>query len=280
MRYAYYPGCSLESTGEEYGLSAEAVCQELGVELEEIPEWNCCGASSGHCTDYRLSHALSGRNLALAGGMGLDIAVACPACFFRLKATQHETRVDNQFRETLEGLLGVPYEAKYEVRHLLDIIYNEVGIKAVKDRVTTPLAGLKVVAYYGCYLVRPPKLVHFDDAENPQLMDVLLATLGAEVLDWPGKVDCCGGSLSLVKRDIANRLAKNLVESAQGVEAEAIVTACPLCQSNLDTRQRELPVFYFTELMGLAMGMPTKAWFKRHLVNPVRLLEKHNFKVN
>ena len=280
MKYAYYPGCSLESTAKEYDLSLRAICQRLGVELAEIPDWSCCGASSGYSTNYLLAHALAGRNLAIAEREGLDVAVACPACFLRLRNTRHEVKRDSQLKEKVMECIGLPYEARYNVRHLLDIIYNEIGIETIKTKVTKPLSGLTLVAYYGCFLVRPPKVVAFDEPENPQLMDTLLDALGAEVRDWPGKVDCCGGSLSLTKRDIATRLVRELTDAACGVGAEALVTACPLCQWNLDSRQntgdRRLPVFYFTELVGLAMGDPNaRGWFKKHLINASNLLASH-----
>ncbi|MBE0416041.1 MAG: CoB--CoM heterodisulfide reductase iron-sulfur subunit B family protein [Dehalococcoidia bacterium] len=281
MKFAYYPGCSLESTAKEYDLSVRAVCQILGVGLEEIPDWNCCGASSGHCTNFRLSHALAGRNLALTERENLDLAVACPACYLRLKTTRHEARENARLREELPELIGMPYEAKFDVRHLLDIIYNDIQIEETRKRVKRPLAGLKLVSYYGCFLVRPPKVTHFDDPENPQSMDILMDALGADVLDWSSKVDCCGGSLSLTRRDIVVRLVSEIAAQARGVGAEAIVTACPLCMSNLESRQKPdgekaLPIFYFSELMGLAFGVSeAKGWFKKHLVNPVDLLASH-----
>jgi len=279
LKYAYYPGCSQETTAKEYDQSVLAVCQALGIELAELPDWNCCGASSGHSTDYWLSHALSGRNLAIAEREGLDMAVVCPACFLRLRDTRHEFKNEVRLQERLPELINMPYAAKYEVRHLLDIICNVVGIDNVKEKVKKPLTGLKVVPYYGCYLVRPPELTGFDDPENPQTMDRLLQALGAEVLDWRGKVDCCGGSLSLIKRDVVMKLVAGISESAREVEAEAIVTACGLCHANLEARQtgeNPLPVFYFTELIGLAFGFDAKPWFKKHLISPFDTLRKHD----
>ncbi len=280
MKYAYYPGCSLESTAKEYDLSVRALFKQLGVELEELPDWSCCGASSGHSTNYLLAHTLAGRNLAIAEREGLDIAVACPACFLRLKNTRHEVMRNSQLKRKVVESIGSPYAARYNVRHLLDIICNEVGTEIVRAKVTKPLSGLRLVSYYGCFLVRPPKVVAFDDPENPQSIDTLLDILGAEVLDWSGKVDCCGGSLSLTKRDVAIRLVKELIDAACGVGAEALVTACPLCQLNLDSRQnmgsKRLPTFYFTELLGLAMGNPNaRGWFKKHLIDPTDLLSSH-----
>ena len=281
MKYAYYPGCSLESIAREYDLSVRAVCSNLGIELAELPDWSCCGASSGHSTNRWLSHALAGRNLALAEREGLDIAVACPACYLRLKTTYTEMKEDSRQRDELVKLIDMPYEARYNTRHLLDIIYNDIGLEKVKKRVTKPLRGLKLACYYGCYLVRPPKVVAFDDPENPNSMDMLLDSLGAEVRDWSGKVDCCGGSLSLSKKDIAKQLVGEISEMARQAGAQAIVTACPLCHSNLETRQdtsrqNRLPIFYFTELIGLAIGIAeARSWLKKHLIPSLSLLASH-----
>ncbi len=281
LRYAYYPGCSLEATAREYDQSVRAVCARLGIELSELPDWSCCGASSGHSTSRWLACTLAGRNLVLAEGMKLDIAVACPACYVRLRNAHHEMQRDNRLREELSSVMAVPYRAEYSTRHLLDIICHDVGLENLKNKVVKPLQGLKLAAYYGCYLVRPPELVAFDDPENPQCMDALLDTLGAEVRDWSGKVDCCGGSLSLSKREIASHLVAELAEMAGRAGAEALVTACPLCHANLEMRQTgadgdKLPVFYFTELIGLALGIAeTRAWLGKHLISPSGLLASH-----
>ena len=278
MKYAYYPGCSLQSTAREYDLSVRAVCSSLGIELTELADWSCCGASSGHSTNRWLAHALAGRNLALAERAGLDIAVACPACYVRLRTTSKEMKDNPQQLDELANLLDMPYEVKYGTRHLLDIIFNDVGLEELKKRVVKPLKALKLACYYGCYLVRPPDVVAFDDPENPVSMDMLLDALGAEVRDWSGKVDCCGGSLSLSKREIASRLVAEIIEMAQRAGAQAIVTACPLCHSNLEMRQaagkqNRLPIFYFTELIGLAIGITeARSWFKKHMISPLNLL--------
>ena len=282
QRYAYYPGCALETTAREYNQSIIEVCRALDIELLEIPDWSCCGASSAHMTDYRLGHALAARNLGLAEKQGLDIAVACPACLQRLKSTQLELSNNPELAGELRELFSLTGERKYQIRHILDIIYHDVGAEKIKEKVTKPLEGLRVAGYYGCYLVRPQKLVAFDDPENPQSLDTVLAAAGAEVMDWDGKVDCCGGSLSLAEKGITARLVAHIFEAAQAAGAEALVTACPLCQLNLETRQggdKPLPVFYFTELLGLALGLPAGSWFKKHLISPWRLLESHRLLV-
>lgn len=276
MKYAYYPGCSLKSTAKEFDESARAVCQQLDVQLEEIDGWVCCGASSGHSLDRWVSLALPARNMAIAEKNGLDVAVCCAACFLRLMHTRHEVQADEKVRANVEELIGMPYQAKQRVRHLLDIIGNEVGMEALQAKVKRPLSGLKVASYYGCYLVRPPKVTHLDDPENPVLMDNIMKALGAEPVDWAGKVDCCGGSLSLTTRKVVTRLVGDIGESARAAGADVIATACPLCQANLDSRQASngLPVLYFTELIGLALGLPgVGKWLGKHLIDPTQSLK-------
>lgn len=280
MKYAFYPGCTQESTAEEFGLSSEAVCRALGIELEEIPDWNCCGASSGHFVDDELAHALPARNLAIAEKQGLDTAIVCAACYLRLRATRQKVRESSEFRKKIADKIGLAYEAKHDVKHLLDIIVNDLGLAQVKKKVTRPLKGLRLAPYYGCYLVRPPKVVGFDDPENPVTMDRLLEALGAQALDWGAKVDCCGGSLILSKEEVAMNLLGGVIEKAREVGADGIVVACPMCHANLDMRQSgsdKMPVLYFTELIGLALGIPEAgAWFKKHMVSPIKLLQARN----
>ncbi len=279
MKYAYYPGCSQEGGEEHFGKSTEAVCHALGIELQEIHEWTCCGASSGHFLNEDLSLALPARNLAIAEKMGLDTLCVCAACYLRLRQARHEVRHSPETRRKVEGWLDAPYEGKYGVRHLLDVVVNDLGLGAVKAKVTHPLKGLKLVCYYGCYLMRPPEIVAFDDPENPTAMGKLLQTLGADVRDWAAKVDCCGGSLMLTQSDAVHDLVGNIVDRARDVEAEAIVTACPMCTMNLEAMQTgkdKLPIIYFTELLGVAMGLPdTRKWFKKHLKSPAKVLAVH-----
>jgi heterodisulfide reductase subunit B len=277
VKYAFYPGCTQESTAEEFGLSTKAVCRELGIELEEIPDWSCCGASSGHFLDETLSDALPARNLAIAERQGLDTVVVCAACYLRLRTTRHKVAESPEFGKQLADRIGMAYEARYGVKHLLDIIVNDLGLDEVRKKVRKPLRGLRLAAYYGCYIVRPPDVVGFDDPENPTSMDRLLDAIGAEAVDWGAKVDCCGGSLILSRDDIAMKLLGGVIERAREVEADAIVVACPMCHANLDMRQSgsdPIPVLYFTELIGLALGLPeAEGWFRKHMVNPLNLLK-------
>ncbi len=274
LKYAYYPGCSLESIAKEYNQSVRASAEILDVDLVELEDWSCCGASSGHNTNHRLSLALPARNLALAEKEGLDVAVACAMCFLRFKQTNHELRGDDNLRQEIEKIIGMPYRGTVEIKHLLDIFGREVGLEEIKRRVKNPLDGLKLAAYYGCYLVRPPEITQFDDPENPMLMDDLLNTLGAESVDWSHKVECCGGNLLLSRSDIVMKLVGDICRAALEAGAAAIVTACPLCQANLDTRQpgpKKMPVLHFSELLGLALGVESKtvkSWWKRHIASP------------
>ncbi len=278
MKVSYYPGCALHGTALEYDESIQALGRMLGVEMCELPDWNCCGASSAHVTDGSLAHGLAARNLAIAETQGMDLVIPCAACYGRLKAAE---------KETLARRGNAAPKRNLQVLNLLEFIVNSglsEKIGALKKR---PLNGLRVVCYYGCLLSRPPKVTGARNFENPEEMDRLMALIGAEVIPWSYKTDCCGGSLVLTRTDIVRRLTQKLFDKALQAGAEAIVVACPLCQSNLDSRQEEisreagknydLPVLYFTELIGLAMGnRDAGKWFKRHFVSPAKLFAAKN----
>ena len=284
MRYAYYPGCSLHSTAKEYDISTRAVCQALDIELQEIPGWICCGASSAHMTSELLSLALPVKNLVLGRDMGLDMAVCCAACYSRLKVANRTMSSSEDRRvEDVEEIVGRPYRGEVKVKHLLDIVIGEYGLEALQEKVNRDLSGLKVAAYYGCLLIRPPEVVEFDDPENPTSLDELTTGLGAEAVDWPYKTECCGGSLALTRTDVVLKLCRDILQMAADEGAECIVVACPLCQSNLDMRQMQinrryktdfsLPILYFTQLVGLALGMePRELGLDKLIVSPKKLL--------
>lgn len=278
MKLSYFPGCSLHGTAKEYGLSTSAVCQRLGLELIEIPDWNCCGASSGHSTNYLLAQALAARNLILAEKQGLDLVVSCAACFSRFKKTDIALKENAELNKKMEEIMGVPYKGGFEIRHLLDVICNTVGWDTIRKKVSNPLKDLRLVPYYGCVIVRPHEVTQFDDEEQPQAMDNLIEAIGAESLPWSDKTECCGASLSLTRVDIVKKLARDIIEMAKEAGAQAVVTACPLCQANLDMRYGEdgLPIFYFTELLGLALGIDGKSWLDRHITDPLPLLTSFN----
>jgi len=274
IKYGYYPGCSLESTAKEYNLSMESAAKLLDVELAELHDWNCCGASSGHCTNYELSLALPARNLAIAEKDGLNIAVACAACYLRFKQTNHDLKKNDELRQKIEKIIEMPYKGNVEVRHLVEIFAREVGLDEVKKRVKKPLKGLKVAAYYGCYLVRPPGVTNFDNPEQPMILDNLLAAVGADPVSYTHKTECCGGSLLLGRVDIVKKLVDDICQSALDGGAAAIVTACPLCMANLATRQPKthVPIIHFRELLAIALGAPSaeyNLWLKKHINTPV-----------
>lgn len=278
MKLSYFPGCSLDGTAKEYGLSTRAICQRLGLELIEVPDWNCCGASSGHSTNFLLGHALAARNLILAEQQGLDLIVACAACFSRFKKTDIVLKENAELNKKMEKIMGTSYQGNLKIRHLLDVICNTIGLETIGKKVSNPLKDLRLVPYYGCVIVRPQELTQFDDEEQPQAMDNLAEAIGAECLPWSEKTDCCGASLSLTRVDIVKKLARGIVDMGKEAGAQAIITACPLCQANLDMRYGEdgLPVFYFTELLGLALGIDGNSWFERHMTDPMPLLTSLN----
>ena len=270
MKASYYPGCALHGTALEYDESARAVSRALDVELCELPDWSCCGASSAHATDETLAFELASRNLAIARAqdMDADLVVPCAACYSRLKAAESKLDGDQPTARS-----------KTRVRNLLEFFFTSGLVDVVAARKTKSLAGLKLACYYGCLLVRPPKVTGTRHHEYPEEMDKLMELLGAEALPWSMKTDCCGGSLVLTKTEIVLDLTRRLLDHAIRAGAEAIVVACPLCQSNLDSRQEEinrktgghyqLPILYFTELVGVALSLhDTRKWFKRHFVNP------------
>lgn len=277
MQFSYYPGCSLHSTGVEYGESVRAVFEHLQVQLKELEDWNCCGASSAHSLNKDLALALPARNLAIAQEAGLDVVMPCAACYSRHKATDHALRTGNGQRQRIEEIAGFTFLGTVGVRPLLDVVCSDIGLKSVEAAVVRRLNNLPLVAYYGCLLVRPPEIARFDDPENPRLMGELLQALGADVRPWSYATECCGGGLSITTPDVAGRLVRRLGERAAEAGADAIVTSCPLCQVNLEMRQaaRKLPVFYFTELMGLAFGLPeARRWWSKHLIDPKTLLRQ------
>jgi len=282
LRYSYYPGCTSSTTAVEYGLSAEAVCEALDIELIELEDWNCCGATSGHALSHELATALPGRNVAIAQAAGLDMAIPCPACYQRCLAADQRFREDGVWRAEMEELLGFEYMGQARPRALLEIIGCDLDLEDIAVRVKKPLEGLKPASYYGCVLVRPPELTGWDDPEHPVLMDRLLKAVGAEPVAWSYIVDCCGASLSLNRSDVVVLLVNKLVQAAEEAGADCIVTACGMCQINLDTRQKDhhMPIFYFTELLGLALDLPgTDGWFKRHAIDPRPLLRTLSFEL-
>lgn len=277
MKVSYYPGCSLHGTAKEYDQSVRSVSHALGIELEEIEDWSCCGATSAHSTNFKLSIALPARNLIAAEKKAQDVMIPCAACFNRFKTAEHHLGQDPELKAEVEEIVGGRYQGSVAIRNPIDIIARDIGLEALAAKVVKRLAGLKPVSYYGCLLLRPPDVCRFDDAENPVLLDRILAVLGAEVRPWSFKTDCCGGSLTISKTEIVVRMVDKLMEMAREAGANCLVTACPVCMANLDMRSSGdagLPVFYFTELAALAMGQEgPEGWFRLHRTDPRPLLE-------
>ena len=286
MKLAYYPGCSLKGTSFEYEVSLLKILEALNIEIKEIPDWNCCGASAAHSINHNLSIALPARNLAIAEGEGYESVLApCAACSNRLKTAHHELKSDDILKKKITESLEMPYNADMEINNMLEFLIKIVGKDKIKSMVKKPLAGLKVASYYGCLLVRPPKVMQFDDPENPVSMDELVGLTGAEAVDYSYKTECCGAINSLSKPDVVMALTGNVLYDIKKHGADLVVVACPLCHSNLDVRQREierkysekigLPVLFITELLGLSFGIyPKDLAIEGHMVAADRVLKK------
>lgn len=280
MKIAYYPGCSLHATAKEFDLSTRAVCAALSVELAEIEDWNCCGATAAHALSDALAIGLAGRNLALAAQQNMkDLLAPCAACFGRLK---YAAKALGAGRGELPESLDAQAAAGVKVRNILDVLLNVVGVERIKQQVSKPISGLRPAAYYGCFLVRPPEIAEFDDPENPTSMEQILEAVGAQPVEWHHRVECCGGSLAVTNTASAVRLVGEILAHAKSAGANCVAVACPMCQTNLDTRQAaaatrlggelDLPVVYITELVGLAFGIePAKLGLRRHMVDAMRL---------
>jgi len=286
MRYAFYPGCSLESSAREYRASTFLVARSLGLELEEVPGWICCGSTPGHMSDRLIGTALPAHTLLAASKMGVEgLLVSCASCYSRLKAANHAIKSSETLAGQVALALGSRYDGSVKVQHMLEIVAKAVEEPSFEAAVKRKLKGLKVANYYGCLLVRPPAVTGFDDQEDPQSLDRIASALGAESIAWRHKVECCGAALAFTHADVALKLSGEILEDARASGADAVVVACPLCQSNLDLRQRniekylgidlEIPVLYFTQLVGLAFGYSAgQLGLGKHMVNPVPLLKR------
>jgi heterodisulfide reductase subunit B len=277
MKVSYYPGCSLEGTATDYELSVRAIHAAIGIELEELPDWSCCGSTAAHSLNHRASIELAGRNVAIAEAVGLDVVIPCPLCFNRLK--------------TAEKVLTGPEKEKYRVQvagdrirlyDLADFLARQDNLKNIESKVIHPLTDLKAVCYYGCQSSRPPKVTDAVNCENPMSMDYILRVLGADPIQWSFKTDCCGASHILPRPDVAFTMIEKLYRRATEAGAECFVVSCQMCQLNLDVYQTQinkelgtdyfLPVLYFTDLIGMALGLDeTKKWFSKKFVDPEKL---------
>jgi heterodisulfide reductase subunit B len=269
MKYAYFPGCSAESTARDLYRSTLAAARALGIEFAEPEAWSCCGTTMAHQVDHDLSLALAAANLLRVQEMGLDMAVSCASCYSRMKIANHEIAANPRKREIVSAALGRDYDGTVRVRHFVEIVIEDLGIDAFKKALTHSLGGLKVAPYYGCLMVRPPEVAGLDDPENPVYLDRLIDAMGGVGLDWPHKVECCGGSLTLTRSDLVVKLSESILAMAKDSGAECLAVACPMCQINLDMRQDDIfkatgrrygmPIIYISQLMGACLGLSEDA---------------------
>ncbi len=284
MKYGYFPGCSSESTARDMHESTLEVAKALGIELIEPKGWTCCGATAGHQTDKFLSVALPAVSLAKVKDDGLDMVVSCAACYNRMEVANHEIQNSDQMRKNVSEALGRDYDGSVNVKHFMEVILEDVGIEKIKESVKRSLNGMKIACYYGCLLVRPNAVTKLDDPENPTFLDKIVTALGAESLEWPHKVECCGGGLSISRTDVVVSLTDSILEMAQASDAQCIVVACPMCQVNLDLRQLDIkkqlgkeynmPIIYITQLIGLCLGIDQeKLGLEKLMISPSKVIE-------
>jgi len=265
MSYLYYPGCSLESSARSYDVSTRWVFQRFNLELKELEDWNCCGATMYMSIKETISLSFSARNLALAERNNGQIVAPCSSCYTILNKTNHILQENFIMRAKVNQSLkraGLEYKGTVKVRHPLDVLVNDVGLERIKEKAVRSLKGIRIAPYYGCQIVRPEGF--FDDRENPITMDELFSSLGATIIPYPVKLRCCGGMLMTTFPRVAFELNREILEAAEVEKAEVIVTTCPLCQINLDAYQDkinkrfgtkfQIPIMFFTQLLALALG--------------------------
>jgi len=266
LTFAYYPGCSVTATNRAYDVSTRAVAAVLGIELAELEDWNCCGATAYMAIHEKRSFVLCARNLALAEQEGKDMVTICNGCYLTLRKTNKYIAEDPALQADIQKALaagGMSYRGTVAVRHFLDVVVNDVGEQAVRRSVTHPLEGLRVAPYYGCQIGRP--FGEIDDPEDPQLLDRLIGWLDGEAVAFALKAKCCGGMMMTTQPEIGLNLSGKILQHAREAGADCIITACPLCQINLEAYQDKIsrvlntechiPVLYFTQLLGAALGL-------------------------
>lgn len=267
--FAYFPGCSLEKLAVSYHTSALETTRKLGVKLRELDDWNCCGSTTYFHIDELLAYTLSARNLAIAEKTGLDLVAPCSACFKNMYFTAAHLKKDPDLAEHINYALeedNLSFSGNINIRHLLEMFAQDIGPEEVKSKVTHPLEGIKVAPYYGCQILRPRK--DHEEVENPRFFEDLISATGATPIEYSLKTRCCGGSLIISSRVAALSMVRNLLQCALDQGADVIATACPMCQVNLECYQQSvnqefgtqysIPILYFTQLIGLALGIPKK----------------------
>ena len=283
MKLGFYPGCSLEGMSREYSDSVVALAKRFDIELVQIPDWNCCGATAAHNLNKELALSLPARNLALAEKEGFtDVVVPCAACYSRFSTTHHELMHNHDLRHKINEVMGMEYKGTINTLNVIQFIDKYI-IDKIEEKIVKKF-DYKAACYYGCLLVRPNNILGFDRTEDPQTMDVVMRKIGADSIDWAFKTECCGAGLSVSATNTVARLSGKIVEDADHRGAEVIIVACPMCHSNLDMRRSEInkylgkkittPILYITQALGLAVGISEKELgFNRHFV-PVKLPKK------
>ena len=269
MKLGYYPGCALKAhaTALEFGASTEAALAALGVELREVPDWNCCGASAGHMTNSALTRALNVRNLALAEAAGMpEVLAPCPLCAKELAVANHEVKEDEALLKAAEHACEMTYKGTARPITLIEFLHSHRDL--VAEHIKTQLPAIKVACYYGCLHTRPPEAMGFDDTEQPTAMDEVCRLLGLEPVEWSHKTECCGAGFTMSKPSVVARLTGRILSAAKAAGAEAVVVSCPMCHANLDMRQADaakdagedihLPILYLSQVLGLALDLTPK----------------------
>ena len=280
MQIGFYPGCSLEGSSREYSESVVALAKAFDIELTQVPDWNCCGATAAHNLNKKLSLSLPARIMALAEKAGMtEIVIPCAACYNRLASTQFELHDNPELLKEVCNIMDMPFSASLTLLNPLQFIEKYISPKLSEKQKKS--FNKKVACYYGCLLVRPNKVLHFDREEDPMVMDTIMKNIGANAIDWAFKTECCGAGFSVSRTDTVARLSSKIVFDALQRGAEAIIVACPMCHANLDMRRKEIdkalnkkteiPVLYITQAIGLAVGIPEKELgIMRHFV-PVKI---------
>ena len=289
MRIPYFPGCTLNTKAKGFDLAGRASVKALGFELDELPQWNCCGATFPLVVDNELALVAPTRILIDAQEQGTRLATLCSICYNVLKRTNAYLKENEDKRERINLFVEKDYHGEVQVLHLLELLRDELGFEALRERIVRNLDGIRIAPYYGCLLLRPQDEIQLDDPDEPTILHDLLSNLGCEVVDFPNKAECCGSYLTVSAADAAEELAYTILRSATDEGAEMVVTSCPLCHFNLDYRQdkmarrtnavrqpvalRPVPILYFTQLLGIALGLDTTSYgFQEHYVDPRPLL--------
>jgi len=278
LKIPYYPGCTLSTVAKDFDTSAKDSAIKMGFEITDLKQWNCCGATYPLTPDNLMALSAPAKVLANAEKEGKTLTTLCSVCYNVLKRTNTVLKKDSEKLATINEFMEEQYSGDVDVAHYLEILRDKIGFDKVAEAVTRPLKGIRTAAYYGCMLLRPFEDMGIDNSESPTIMEDLLKALGAEPVFFPDRVECCGAHLAMDKPDIVTRLSGNVIASAMREGAEVIVTTCPLCQYNLENTQSEsdgtaLPIVYFTQLLGLALGQDEEALgFDKNKFSPLPIL--------